>query len=68
MIEGASFNSVTDKVDVLYKPVEACEFSFFTRQMLGHEKAFLSQNEDGQPRFQRVAYDYRKWLLSQAGA
>jgi hypothetical protein len=53
-IEGSSFNAITDQVDVVYAPCYDCEFDRFTRQMFGHEKAFLSLNDDGEPRFQRV--------------
>lgn len=54
IIEGSALNAITDKVDVIYAPLFRCDFARFTRQMLGHEKAFMSRNEDGTPRFVRV--------------
>jgi hypothetical protein len=53
-IIGSSYNSLTDHVDVVYEPRYACQFHRFNRQMVGHEKAFLSKNEDGTPRFELV--------------
>ncbi len=55
LIWGEVYNSVTDQVDVLYRPMYECEWPCFTRQLEGHPKAFLSLTEDGQPRFRRVA-------------
>lgn len=55
VIGGASLNTITDKVDVLYEPLYQSSYRTFSRQIVGHPKAFLSINEDGKPRFQRVA-------------
>lgn len=52
-IVGLVFNSITDEVDVVYAPLYPCEYAYFSRQMLDHPKAFLSENENGSPRFQR---------------
>lgn len=54
MIAGLTFNAVTDKVDVLYRPLYPCEREGFTRQMNGHPKAFISINEDGERRFHQI--------------
>ncbi len=54
VIEGSAFNAITDKIDVRYAPLYACEYQHFTRQIIGHEKAFLSNNEDGQPRYTKI--------------
>jgi hypothetical protein len=54
-IEGSSLNTITDQVDVIYRPLYDCDFDRFTRQIRGHSKAWLSKNEDGTPRFVRVA-------------
>lgn len=62
LIEGAAFNAVTDRVDVVYKPLYQSAFALCTRQIQGHEKAFLSTNEDGAPRFTREARDYATWF------
>lgn len=56
-VEGSTFNSITDRVDVSYVPLYPCEFSRFNRQMRGHPKAWLSSNEDGSPRFKKVGSD-----------
>jgi len=53
-IVGASLNAITGRIDVLYEPCYDCEFERFTRQIIGHEKAFLSKNGDGTPRFTRL--------------
>ncbi|WP_113155906.1 hypothetical protein [Nitratireductor sp. OM-1] len=55
-IEGSTFNTLTDTVDVSYIPLYACEYSRFNRQLLRHPKAFMSKNEDGTPRFSRVEF------------
>jgi hypothetical protein len=54
VIDGSSYNAITDKIDVVYLPMYSCEFARFTRQVVGHPKAFLSLNEDGAPRFVKV--------------
>lgn len=53
-IAGSTLNAITREIDVVYEPCYDCEFLRFTRQMIGHEKAFLSKNADGTPRFQKV--------------
>lgn len=54
-IEGFSFNAITDCLDVFYSPLAVGgEHEIFNRQLEGHEKAFLSPNEDGSPRFAKL--------------
>lgn len=53
-IVGAVFNAITDHADVLYKPLYKSDIPLFSRQMFKHPKAFMSKNEDGQPRFTKV--------------
>lgn len=64
MIAGHIFNTITDKVDVLYRPLYPCEREGFTRQMTGHSKAFISLNEDGELRFHRIKRAGQKELAS----
>jgi hypothetical protein len=52
--DGSSYNAITDKIDIVYLPMYSCEFTRFTRQVVGHPKAFLSKNDDGMPRFFKV--------------
>lgn len=40
-ISGTVFNTVTDRWDVLYKPMYPCEIGEFSRQREGHEKSFM---------------------------
>ncbi|MBA5778076.1 hypothetical protein H2509_13180 [Stappia sp. F7233] len=54
VIAGAAYNAITDQSDVLYEPLYPCELQRFSRQLSAHPKAFLSQNDDGTPRFHRV--------------
>lgn len=54
-IHGGTMNAVTDRIDVIYAPLYPSDFSLFSRQLRGHPKAFLSRNDDGSPRFVRVA-------------
>lgn len=56
-VEGSTFNSITDQVEVSYTPLYPSEFDRFNRQIIGHPKAWLSNNEDGTPRFKRVGED-----------
>lgn len=53
-IEGSTFNTITDKIDISYIPLYPCDYGRFNRQLMGHPKAFLSKNDDGTPRFSRV--------------
>lgn len=53
-IEGSVYNAITDKVDVRYVPLYPCEWSSFTRQIIGHPKAWFTPNEDGTPRYVRI--------------
>lgn len=54
-IIGSAFNTITDVIDLMYKPIISDpDFDMFTRQLLGHKKAFISKNEDGTPRFEFV--------------
>lgn len=55
-IAGTVFNSITDQIDVEYVPLYPCPYPRFIRQLFGHPQAFLSTNEDGQPRFTRVPF------------
>ncbi|MEL6859321.1 MAG: hypothetical protein AAFO74_13120 [Pseudomonadota bacterium] len=56
VITGVALNTITDKLDVLYKDhLKEAEYSRFSRQISGHAKAFLSDNEDGSPRFILIA-------------
>jgi hypothetical protein len=56
-IEGSTFNSITDQMEVSYLPLYPCEFDRFNRQVIGHPKAWLSLNEQGEPRYRRVGED-----------
>lgn len=56
-VDGSTFNSITDQVEVSYVPMYPCEFDRFNRQIIGHPKAWLSHNADGTPRFKRVGDD-----------
>jgi len=55
-IVGTAYNVLTDKVDVQYKPLYPSTHETFVRQATGHPKAFLSNNENGEPRFRRVHF------------
>lgn len=55
-IVGSVYNTLTDRLDVLYRPLYPCDYSLFSRQMAGGVKAFLSLHPDGSPRFVRVAF------------
>jgi hypothetical protein len=44
-------NAITDQREVIYEPLYFCQFTHFTRQLEDHPKAFLSVNDEGQPRF-----------------
>ena len=54
-IEGSTFNTITDQIDIKYTPMYECEYGEFTRQLKGHPKAFMTPNDDGTPRFTRVS-------------
>ena len=54
VIEGGAWNPITDKLDIVYRALYPCEFSLFTRQLRDHPKAWISNNEDGSPRFKKV--------------
>lgn len=54
LIKGMSFNTITDQLDVRYKPLYPSEFSHFTRQLRGCPKAWMVSNDDGTPRFEKV--------------
>ena len=56
-IEGATFNSITDQVEVSYVPRYPCEMDRFNRQLIGHPKAWLAPNEDGSPRYRLLGID-----------
>lgn len=53
-IEGAAFNTITDKIDVIYRPLYPCAYERFSRPLMGVEKAWTTPNEDGTPRFKLV--------------
>lgn len=55
LVLGTSYNSITDRIDVKYAPCYDCEFPEFNRQLMGHPKAWMTANEDGTPRFRKVA-------------
>lgn len=50
-----SFNSITKQIDVLYAPLYDSQYTMFNRQLMKHEKAWLSPKENGQPRFVRIS-------------
>ena len=54
-IIGASYNVVTDKVDVLYRPLYASDFRCFNRPLYGDAKSWFFPNHDGTDRFVRVS-------------
>lgn len=54
-IVGASYNVVTDTVDVVYSPLYPCDFQRFNRPLYNHSKAWTLPNTDGTDRFVRVA-------------
>ena len=62
-IEGVTFNTITDRIDVSYLPLYQCEYERFNRQLMGHPKAFMHPNDDGTPRFKRIAFDRAKYDL-----
>lgn len=51
---GTTYNSITDRLDVLYEPLYPSDINRFNRQLFDHPKAWSSSNEDGQPRFCKV--------------
>lgn len=53
-VEGSVYNAITDAVDVVYLPLYPCEWPRFTRQIVGHPKAWMTPNDDGSPRFVRL--------------
>lgn len=53
-INGPVFNTVTDQIDLVYTPLSGAGHQLFSRQLADHPKAFLSTNEQGQPRFELV--------------
>ncbi|WP_313434317.1 hypothetical protein [Novosphingobium sp.] len=55
LIEGGAWNAITDKLDVVYRPLYPCEFGLFTRQLRDDPKSWTSTNEDGAPRFRKVS-------------
>lgn len=57
LVEGSTFNSITDQIEVSYVPLYPAEFDRFNRQIIGHPKAWLSFNEDGSPRFKLIGAD-----------
>ncbi len=59
-IIGASYNVVTDKVDVIYKPLYSTDFQRFNRPLYDHPKAWLFPNTDGTDRFVRVGKSGRR--------
>ncbi len=54
VIEGSTFNVITEQADVIYLPLYPCEWPRFNRQIAGCPKAWMTPNEDGTPRFRRV--------------
>lgn len=54
VIVGSAFNTILDVMDVIYKPLYKCEFEQFTRPLLGHPKAWMSE-DNGHARFSQVA-------------
>lgn len=57
-IEGSTYNSITDQIEVSYAPCYPSEFDRFNRQLIGHPKAWLSYTENGAPRFRRIDDDH----------
>lgn len=55
VIVGTSLNAITDKIEVVYEPLYAGGYHRYTRQLVGHPKAWMSKNSEGKPRFQKVA-------------
>lgn len=53
-VTGFAYNTITDCVDVLYTPLVPGPFGIFSRQLSGGPKAWLSINEDGTARFEKV--------------
>lgn len=54
MIEGFSHNTITDRIDVVYRPyAHESVHPRFTRQLRGHAKSFLAMDGDN-PRFEFV--------------
>ena len=53
-VEGYSYNSITDAIEVVYTPLYMSEFDRFNRQLIGHKKAWLGYNDAGVARFVKV--------------
>lgn len=53
-VTGSIFNTITDRVDVKYKPLYPCEWPEFSRQMTGNPKSWMTPNENGSLRFEKV--------------
>ena len=54
LVLGTAFNAITDHIDVKYAPCYDCEYPEFTRQLMGHQKAWMAPNDDGTPRYTKV--------------
>lgn len=57
MIVGPVLDSIADAAAVLYQPLYECEHVMFCRLLDNHPKAWLRPNDDGTPRFVKVAND-----------
>ena len=55
LIIGSCLNVITDHSEVLYSPLYTSDFQFFTRQLRGDSKSWMSKNDDGTPRFKRIS-------------
>jgi len=63
VVVGTAFNTITDRLDVMYKDhIQQSEYNMFTRQLSGTEKAFLSENEDGSHRFILIAHNAEHYM------
>lgn len=53
-IVGSVYNAITDAIDVEYVPLYPFDYARFTRQIVGHPKAWITPNKDGTPRYVKV--------------